>query len=226
MSGQKLRISLLAFTFAGVFFALVRSILAPTLGTPTAYSFPEAIALPGWQLISSTPIADSGSEMPSPLAGRRYQYEWQEAAMQVEVRYLVSTTGNVQAFVQNYTSIQPTFEQPLPERSQATLRYQEETGFYELFSHQGQAYLSACINARGGSTVTSEQFTYNRNSYDLKLDRIVPWLLGQEDLRDSRCLWTHMSMPIIKNSEEDAYRTLEQAWKDWQQWWSLRFPQP
>jgi len=111
------------------------------------------------------------------------------------------------------------------------IKFQPEVGHYGLVTHNGNAYLSACIHARGDSTVTEAQFTQNHYASDLKVSRILPWLLGQESLIDTRCLWTLMSIPLKPGSgsettisEETAYKTLETAWVPWHQWWQANFP--
>ena len=87
--------------------------------------------------------------------------------------------------------------------------------------------MTACINPRGISTVTPEQF--NDNASDRAMDRavIISWLLGQKDLRDRRCLWTLMSTPITTNSDLNvANQKLEKMWILWYEWWKPRFPEP
>jgi cyanosortase A-associated protein len=78
-----------------------------------------------------------------------------------------------------------------------------------------RAYLDACINSRGGSTFTEEQFRANRIQYDVQFNRLLPWLLGQQELRDQRCLWTHLSIPLNQSSPESSYHILENAWFSW-----------
>jgi cyanosortase A-associated protein len=48
--------------------------------------------------------------------------------------------------------------------------------------------------------------------------------LGQEGLKDRRCLWAHLSVPLKNSSPEAAYQVLEKAWFSWYQWWQPRFP--
>lgn len=92
-----------------------------------------------------------------------------------------------------------------------------------MYTYKQQAYLDACINPQGGSTFTSDLFDANRIRYDLQFARLLPWLLGHQELRDKRCLWTHLSIPLDRSSS-DAYVSLEQAWFSWHKWWSSRFP--
>jgi cyanosortase A-associated protein len=110
-------------------------------------------------------------------------------------------------------------------------QYQPGLGNYGVLVHNNRLYLTACINARGESTLTNQQFQQNRYSHDLQLGRILPWVLGQKSsLFDERCLWTLMSTPLPANAEVDlpqvkaAYQSLESAWKPMQQWWQANFP--
>lgn len=144
-----------------------------------------------------------------------------KAPLNIEMRYEVETDGDVKQFIKNNTAIQFLLDQPL-----LVVRQQEGVGFYGVFVYQKRAYLDACINSRGGSTFTKEQFSYNRIQYDVQLNRLLPWLLGLQPLRDKRCLWTHLSIPLNQSSPEQAYLILENAWFSWYKWWSSRFPKP
>lgn len=225
---EKIRISFLTIIFGSVFFFLGRAILLPTASKVkiTSFIFPTAVPLPEWQLKNNQPLAVSMTESPNYLSGRYYQYIRNGLLLDIEMRYIVNTKGDVKSFIQDYSSIPP-FPAQLP----LVLRQQEGIGFYGLFTYQQRAYLSTCINSRGGSTVTDLQFRQNRDIYDNILnmrfkERLLPWLQGRGSIRDMRCLWTHMSIPIKSSSSEDAYQTLEKAWFSWYEWWRPRFPQP
>jgi cyanosortase A-associated protein len=220
---KKIRISFLAITFGGVCFALGKSILYPSVSdrTPLPFVFPPAVSLPEWQPVASSPLVSTTEESSNYLVGRHYRYIKQGLSLDIEMRYLVQTDGNVNFFIKKYKTIPSSPGQLLP-----VLRQQEGVGSYNLFVHQGRAYLSTCINPRGGSTVTNNQFILNRYLYDVRLGRLLPWLLGQVELRDMRCLWAHMSVPLNNSSPENAYKTLEKAWVSWYKWWSPRFPNP
>jgi len=84
--------------------------------------------------------------------------------------------------------------------------------------------LRSCINPRGPGVITYEQFIQNRYTYDWQPSRLLPVLLGQEPLRDHRCLWTYLSLPLENLSEQQAYSILEEVWLSWYQWWHPRFP--
>lgn len=218
---KELRISLLATIFGAVLFVLGKSILYPTSSdrTVSPFIFPAAVSLPQWQPLASHPLDNPTAERPQYISEKHYRYIQNSLSLDIEMRYLVNTNGDVKDFIKNYTAIRSSAGQLLP-----VLRQQKGVGFYNLFVHQGRAYVSACINSRGHSTVTDNQFRRNRNIYDVPSSRIVLWLLGQAELRDERCLWAHLSVPLKNSSPEDAYQTLEKAWFSWYQWWSQRFP--
>ncbi len=220
---EKIRISLLAAIFGGVLFVLGKSLLYPTGSQPTLtpFNFPPAVSLPQWQPLASTPLENKTAKSPKFLSGRRYHYIQNGVPLDIEMRYFVITSGEIESYIKTHTAISSSADKVLP-----VLRQKEGVGFYSLFAHQGRAYLSACINPRGGSTVTDEQFRRNRYTYDVRSHRFLPWLLGQAELRDMRCLWAHLSVPLNNSSPEDAYQTLEKAWFSWYQWWSPRFPNP
>lgn len=178
----------------------------------SSFTFFRAVPLSGWQLLSSTPLATQ-KEYPEYLSGKRYQYMHANVPLTIEMRYLNNTSGEVKDLVESYTSIPASVK----------LRYQTGIGYYSVFTYQQKAYLSSCINSRGGSTVTQRQFNQNRHTYDVQINRLLPWLLGQEKLEDKRRLWTHLSIPV-KISSFEAFQLLEAAWFDWYQWWYLRFP--
>jgi cyanosortase A-associated protein len=111
-----------------------------------------------------------------------------------------------------------------PGETAPILRSTPETGSYSLEIQEERAYLRACINPRGPSAITYEQFIQNRYTYDLQFSRLWPVLLGQEPMRDYRCLWTHLSVPADKTAPDSAYQVLEKAWPSWYQWWYAHFP--
>lgn len=223
---KKLRILLLAVIFGSVFFFLGRTILVSTAGKVKVipFDFPTNIPLTEWQLKNSRPLTPLVVESPSYLSGRQYQYIQNDLTLDIEMRYLVNTKGDVKSFVQDYSSI------PLSP-GQSLLRQRSGIGFYNLFTYQQRAYLSSCINSGGGSTVTASQFIRNRYMYDTIYDmgfkeRLIPWLQGRRGIRDMRCLWAQLSIPLSNSSPEGDYQTLEKVWFAWYQWWLPHFPQP
>lgn len=216
---EKLRLSLLAVIFGSVFCVLGKTILVPTPGnsTVTPFVFPAAVPLPEWQALKSRPLAATPiAESPNPSA-RHYRYIQNDLTLDIEMRYLVNTLGHVQFFIRSI--------QQFPGQITFASRHKQGVGFYYLFTHERRAYLSTCINSRGGTTVSEAQFLQNRYLYDMQFGRLLLWLLNQGSFQDKRCLWAHLSIPLKNSASENAYQTLEQAWQDWYEWWQPRFPQ-
>jgi len=214
---KQARIPFLVVIFGSVFFVLGKSILIPSVtkySTTALFVFPAKVPLVGWQPLASRPLPESNSELLQAIAQKHYQYVRDGRILDIEMRYFTSTDGDVRSFIRSYTSLVPSL----------TVRQQEKIGFYGILVDRERAYLSACINPRGGSTVTDRQFKQNRYLYDVQFNRLLPWLLGQASLRDNRCLWAHLSVSLEKNSPETAYQLLENVWFSWYQWWHLRFP--
>lgn len=214
-----LRIFLLAVTFGSICAVLGKSLLYPSSpqATTTSFTFPENIPLASWQLFESTPLEDN--KKANLISARLYEYQQNNLLLQVEMRYLIKTSGNVKTMAEQYRNQEISL-------STLTIHHEKGVGFYGLTATSDRAYLSSCINPYGGSTVTGEQFRDNRNTHDLRATRLVPWLLGQQELRDFRCLWSILSIPLEKNSPAEAYPLLEKAWFEWYAWWQPRFPKP
>jgi cyanosortase A-associated protein len=214
---KQARISFLIIIFGSVFFVLGKSILTPSVtkySTTSLFIFPSKVPLTGWQSLASRPLPESKSEFLQAIAEKHYQYTRDGRILDIEMRYFTGTDGDVSNYIRSYTSLVPSF----------SLGDRANVGFYGLLADRQRAYLSACINPRGGSTVTGGQFMQNRYLYDFRLNRLLPWLLGQESLSDRRCLWVHLSIPLENSSPETAERVLENVWFSWYEWWYPRFP--
>lgn len=220
---QRWRTPLLIFTFVNVLFVFSRVLLDADIGKRkiTPFTFPATVPLPQWQQVGSKPLPDRIVEQEPygkiVFPGRRYQYKQNGLLVNIDMRYELNSEGNGEDAIATDLKI------PFPRDRVSLIRHNPQLGYYAVFVHQKQAYLNACINSRGGSTFTSSQFDTNRLRYDFQLQRIAFWLLGKQELRDNRCLWTHLSIPL-KQSTPDAYSTLEQIWFSWYKWWSSRFP--
>jgi cyanosortase A-associated protein len=148
--------------------------------------------------------------------GRRYQYRQNRQELEVEVRYERYTDSNISRLLNIYTSIKG---------AALTLnaKRQEGIGYYALLQHEERAYLSACLNPIGESTITQQQFTQNRYQHGWSIRRVFFWAIGQDDLIESRCFWTLLSTPVPADADatalERADKTLESAWFDWYRWW-------
>ncbi|MGI0488322.1 cyanoexosortase A system-associated protein [Pantanalinema rosaneae CENA516] len=224
-----LRLTLLAFTLGGTLLVLAKAIATPKSDTVTVdpgRTLAKTVPITGWQLIESTAIEDKNKLEPgeSPANGQRYRYRQGNTSIDVDLRHIIGD-GNVSRFLFVYSPIREGNA-----KLSDGIRNQANIGYYGVLTHQGRAYLTACINARGGSTVTDQQFRHNRLKYDVQISRIFPWLWGQEPLMDHRCLWTLMSTPVqsATTSEavdsQEAYQELETAWASWYQWWQANYP--
>ncbi len=219
MIWKRSRLPLLIGILVAIVVTLGHSLLQPFLSgnVPT---LPSSPALPHWELIAETPLDRKPVDYLQYVTGKRYTYRSRDQLLNIDMHYLANTDGNVAALLPDFMS-PPLAVATAPPR----LLQQPGGGFYSLSTDRKYAYLSACINPRGGSTVTREQFAQNRKTYDLKVDRLLPWLLGRADLRDWRCLLTQLSIATDSSAPEATYPVLETAWFDWQHWWRDRFPQ-
>ncbi|MEB3828724.1 cyanoexosortase A system-associated protein [Phormidium sp. CCY1219] len=214
---KSVRIVLLAATLGGAIAVLGKLIFSPPIESAgfTPFVFPTAVPLADWQFEESLPLEVNENE--SLISGGQYFYIQNNLPLEIQMRYVTNTGGNVEKLMQTHLDIEAS-------AAKLTIRHQEEIGFYGVSETGEQAYLASCINPRGGSTVSGEQFRKNRNAYDLQVDRLLPWLLGQQKLRDFRCMLTVLSIPLDKNSPENSYSILESVWVSWYRWWQPRFP--
>ncbi len=221
MYWKPLRIFLLALTFSSVLTVVGKSLLYsnPEKGPSADFNFPPDLPLTEWQPLESESLEDKKTSNVVSARRYRYQHPQNELSLDIEMRYVLDTDGNIKTLLNKHLD-----SETYPDK--LTIRHQEGIGFYGIAATTERAYLSSCINPYGGSTVTAEQFRNNRNTYDLQISRLVPWLLGQQELRDFRCLWTLVSMPLEGTTADQAYPVLENAWVSWYAWWQPRFPDP
>lgn len=227
MMSKQLRILLLMFIFAGTTIVLGKVILDPNIGkrqlTPVA--FPQSVPLEGWQFQKSgyfiSKTDKEGQTVGKPFAnGKHYRYSQNNLLLDIEMLYERESYGAYQQFLSNYSPVEYGSNEQL-----FVARQKPGIGTYGMYVAQNRAYLTTCMNLRGGSTLTRQEFSDNRARYDLMSDRTIPWLLGQRNLRDNRCLWNHFSIPLNKSSPQTTYLILEKAWISWYQWWIVRYPQ-
>ena len=209
---------LLGVTTVAVTLTLGKSIVHPEVISAryTDYEFAETIPLSQWKLSSSKPINSSLARSLSGkfISGKHYRYQQDKKYLDIEMRYVVDTDGDLKTFITDRTS-----------ELSPGLRSDSDRGFYSVYVDPDKAYLTACINPRGGSTVTSDRFRRNRTIYDNDLQRVISWLLGKTELKDKRCLWAHLAITLEKDvSVEEHYRLLETAWFDWYDYWRSHYP--
>jgi cyanosortase A-associated protein len=227
---NKLQISLLSIFLGGALLILGRSLLDGNIGKPAAFTFPEQI---DWTKNSElSNVAPNGEPRviidnknfygkPRYSSGQSYKYLVNGLPLDVDIRYLFGTSGNILLFLKELANL---------EIDEDKLRQQvrkNAIGYYLIFEYQNRAYLTACINPRGISTATREQFDDNASKSASDREVIIKWLLGQTDLRDRRCLWTILSTPFTASSDRAMIdQKLEKVWILWYEWWKIRFPQP
>ena len=215
------RTILLATTAIATAFTLVVSLVrteARTLQIKN-YTFPESPTLSEWKLSFTQPVKPhlvKPSEYISgdSIAGKHYRYRRDDKLLDIEMRYFANTNGDLKSFITSQTG------------ELSSVLKKNEAGFYSLYTDRDKAYLSACINPHGISTVTSDRFNRNLMMHDTRLSNILPWLLGRSEFRDKRCLWAHLSMPLDGNISDEDYKTLETVWLDWHDWWRSHYPEP
>lgn len=212
---KKIRIPILAITFGSAILVLGKLILFPASTRPefTPFVFPKQVPLAKWQLSESRLLPQPKAETPEQHSQWYYRYVKNNQQLNIEMHYLVLEFFHLN--IEKWTAIS----------SDATIRHRPGVGFYGLGVHQRRAYLSSCINPRGSSTFTAEQFNQNRYFYDLRPQYLLSWLVGQNSLFDRRCLWVNLSVPLKDPHPESAYQILENAWFSWYQWWQSRFPE-
>lgn len=221
---QKLRIGLLAVLVTGSLLIFLRSIIDSGLGKPTPLIFPEKIELAQAKTTQSEAIVDTKNFpfKPKYLSGQSYRFLVDNQPIDVALRYAVGTEGDIPIFLKELVNIDLKDD----ELRQKIVR-RDPIGYYAAFTYQDRAYLTACINPRGISTVTKEQFDDNASDRAMDRDVLISWLLGQRDLRDRRCLWTLISTPLTADSDHNAItQKLEKIWISWYEWWKPKFPQP
>ncbi len=195
MKLDRFRFAYVGMLTAGTIAVLIKAHLYPNQPAVASFEVPTALELPNWTLKSSRSINDNQRTFQS---GRDYQYQQNQNTIEIEIRHLVNTDGDIKEYLQVYEAMRLTYS-PI---------VQQKNGFYGLFTHQNRSYLSACINPKGESTFTGTQFARNRNLHDIRVDRIVSWLFSSASLRDQRCLWVQLS---TKNGDRER---LEKVWFD------------
>lgn len=229
-SWTQLRLPVLAFNFLTAGFVLGKSLIDPQMGKLTPFEFEEKVPLSQWQSVETQrlkPLPEPDTEGSILKVGRFYQYRQNDRVLDIEMRYVTRTQGEVDRFIRDRFNKEKEKSQPEKETEkvlQVKEGYESDVGHYILLSDTDRAYLSACINPRGETTFSQDQYKHNQDIYDTELSRVFPSLFGRAKWRDDRCLWTYMSMPLEDSSPEETYQVLEAAWWDWHEWWQPKFP--
>ena len=221
---DKTRIIFLATIFSAIVVTLGKSMKPLPVTYPTrkidTYTFPESVALSAWKLAASKSVnahlvASPGYISGNFIAGKQYRYRQNQQLLEIEMRYFRNTNGDLKSFILSQTG-----------ELSPVLHQDSAGGFYSLYTYQNKAYLSSCINPSGNSTVTSDRFKRNRVIHDTRLQRIIPWLLGQQELHDHRCLWAHLAISLTPDMNlNETNHILETVWHDWHDWWRANYPE-
>lgn len=191
----------------------------PQIPQVAPYPFPQVIPLADWTFTDSQPLTSdqtpNSQDIPGEIvSGQRYHYRQDQTDLQIEMRYLTQTNGDLKTLIKNQTGSLGTVLQSVA-----------GVGKFSLFAQGSESQLDACINPRGTSTVTSDQFKRNRTLYDGQSGRFWSWILGQAPLHDNRCLWTRMTLSTSVNVPSvEPSQALITTWEDWHRWWQPRFP--
>lgn len=221
---QKWRLPCLATTWIVLVFAAIYQVFVPTAGRQLlpANAFPDRLSLNGWHLAKATeiksPLTDalvtSGSGLVQ--SGKQYRLLKNNQQLEIQMHYVVNTKGEPISDVESTKTRVKDIQKKIIEL--------DGIGYYELKNDGNLVYLTACINPRGGSTVTRAQFNQNRSNYDFTWSRVVPWVLGLEILKDNRCVWVQISTRLNGANDESAYRILESVWAANYSTWQSQFP--
>lgn len=209
--------------------AVVLALILPKAGhNPVAdFKFPKYIKLDSAKTFASAGSTNLVETEPVPLQSIEVQPETIEASQKytyvsenpisLEINYISNARGDVVSYLHKYTEISPKAIQ------KAKVSQLKGIGHHILIRDRDRAYLSSCISPRSLSNVDRKQFSQYRYQNDLTLKVGWEWLLGKSSIRDRRCLWVHLSIPLVTNSQ-NAQTLLESTWKEIYQWWLPKFP--
>jgi cyanosortase A-associated protein len=205
---------------------MLRMLLDPGMGKPRPFAFPAQVPVAGWRLSQVEPLEHPEKYRADILASQRYLYHPAHGGqpLTVESRYYVArkvptiTTELANAFMfkKDYLGTKLPFTISTTEFSPGN--------FYDLFQHQQRAYLSACIDPRGGSSINTGQIRQRQLGQGQAWQRWATWLTSPALLVDERCIWTQVSLPYTGSDPQPAYRELGRFWAQWHPWWQQNYP--
>lgn len=235
---------LLMTTAVGISLVTAYSLVNPKLGHRNAalLNFPEAIPLSSWQPVSNKAIAvespetEEQNEQHEIQGGNRYFYQDAETNLEIAMYYLTDTTGNTAKLLQQYEKISP-------ETIENQQIKETKDGYYSLFEDSDRSYITGCLHSVGLTSVTNRQFSHSMAQKNISLQLLLnslagkekigkqhfvllrDWLLGEDTIRDRRCLWITVSTPNHKGgSLFEPSEILLPVWHSWVSWWQPRFP--
>lgn len=188
---------------------MARSVVDSSWGKTVMPTLPETIKLPAWQQTAMKPVSIKHPEYDLKSQGNLYKFMTaSNAEVTLEIFFYENPSGGMDQFFEIFSPDEKR-KSALPNMTIT----KDINGFYGLYYTESHAKLSACINPRGNSTVTNEQFLANRRTFDLSPKRFLPVFFGLERLRDWRCLWVNFSVPREKSDENKSSQILVGAWK-------------
>lgn len=150
-------------------------------------------------------------------AKQQYTYLQKKLPVSLKLVYLSNTRGEVASYISKYTKVAP---QALKTKR---VLHTKEIGHHIVFRDSDRAYLSSCISPRSPSSVDKKQFSQYRYQNDFTPEVLWQWLWGKSSIRDRRCLWVHLSAPIVTDSQT-THKALEATWQELYHWWLPNFP--
>lgn len=213
------RASILILIFGtSVFVFIKKNIFTSSYAEPNVNGsrLPVSIPLQGWESASSRQLDDHLLDSSNYRAAREYRYIQGPIQLKSQARYMVQTDGDIKRFISDNPSLSYLMQEDWE------TRHSDESGSYFLILTSKGIHLSSCVNPHGMSTVSTQDYKWNRNFQDIRY-RFLPWLLG-EPLKDERCLWTHMSISSNDPNSKDLIPILEMSWEIWYRWWSIKLP--
>lgn len=228
-SRSKLRVSILMLIFLGISSSFIQLVFFTPQRQEQEFSvfkFPDSVPLHLWESKASQTLPpkhknDSKVEKATHvIQAHRYTFSKPTKTLIIDTRYIVKTDGEVAKYLNQFYDWKTSDGQLTK-----SMHLEKGIGYYSLNVQAGNAILTSCINPNGPSTVLGRQFVTNRNTQDFKLNRLIPWFKNQISLKDERCLWVYMSLPLEETTnQEQTFKTLNDAWVNWYKWWKTRFP--
>jgi cyanosortase A-associated protein len=223
MIWNSIRLVLLAIACGGALATVGKLLIAPKAKlyrSTQEFKFPpQSPPLKGWQLLSSTPSKTSGGVI---FRGRTYIYRKADIRLKAEIYYSPGPNGHVPYFLKTYKGIQIVQPKIMEDSARGIYALVESNPQNDQAKHE--TYLTACINPHGFSTFTGSELQRNGTEHGLRGDRLFPWLVGQQTLIDTSCLWSVLALPQKDTPEAQATdQQLQNIWPSWYDWWFQYF---
>lgn len=217
-----------AVSSIGINLTLVYTLIVPAAGNRRVadFKFPPQFPVQEKQAIALTsnliPPPTNTDQKEVVKTRQQYQYIHQGREINLGISYLVGTRGDIDTYLQNYTSLD---EEIIRKKAVKQVKQLNGVGYHALFTNNNRAYLTSCISPRSPSNVTQKQFSNHRYQHDLQWQIVLDWLKGNSSIRDRRCLWVLLSTKITQGDQQAANQALETVWQDIYQWWITNFPE-